>query len=309
MLEINAVRSHNVVSFLCYFHWLQANERKCRKLVKNHKTRVKILDVLRALKKCKVKSQFRALLNVLKATAPKNFVDYFQATYICSAQRNDHTGPYVPDCLCAAGGWADIGQRAQFPLRDHDETTNLIEHFFKKFKYYLLNRRIHRRLSDLHQFILDKVIPHYTKDAMMKMTGRITSHHQHLIDRRHLDVEHLLHYDEAITLTDSGTGQARVHSMSKLNATHMICLAEMRCTCIAAAKKDAVCKHLEAAFSKYRYNQYSTQRSTFMSSVNSHISSSVNDSVNDTVNDTLDDLVDVVVDDAVEDVGDDGVDD
>ena len=90
--------------------------------------RVQILDMIRALKKCNIESQFRMLLMKLKAFAPTTFCDYFQNTYICSSSRNDHVGAYIPTCICATRGWANIGERSKYPSVDRDETTNLIEH-------------------------------------------------------------------------------------------------------------------------------------------------------------------------------------
>ena len=196
--EINAVRSLNIISLLCYFHFLQANERAARKYVPDHQTRVQILDMIRALNKCNIESQFRHLLTKLKALATIAFWNYFQNTYICCNLRNDHIGPHLPSCICATRGWANIGERSKYPSVDRDETTNLIEHFFKKFKNDFLDRRIHRRLSDLHQLNFDEVIPHYLQNMMKKKANRIKSHHQHLINTRQHDVEELLIYDNAI---------------------------------------------------------------------------------------------------------------
>jgi hypothetical protein len=244
--------------------------------------------MIRALKKCNMESRFRHLLTKLKVLAPTAFWDYFQNTYVCCSLRNDHIGPYLPSCICATRGWANIGERTKYPSVDRDETTNLIEHFFKKFKNDFLDRRIHRRLSDLHQLIFDEVIPHYLKNMMKKKANRIKSHHQHLINMRKIDVEQLLAYDNAITSIHYDTGQARVVSGSKQGATHMVCLAEMRCTCINASKKEAVCKHLEAAFYKYGYNRSEIipDGQLDVIDVNDTVNDIVND-VNDTVNDTM----------------------
>ena len=258
LLEIGAVHSLGLISFLCYFHFLQANERKLKSTVPDQELRSKLLNMIRSLKNCNIEAEFRTLLQTLYDTATSEFSEYFKSEYICG--RGQHIGNYqhnptpTKTCLCAAQGWANVGSRARFPLRERDETTNLIERFFNTFKYDFLQGRNFRRLSELHIIIIDKVIPHYLRDAMMKKSGRVISDHQRVVDRRAKDVSELIHTTNAIIFTDRNIGIAAVHSMTKKDCIHSICLAEMRCTCPFAVSKNAICKHLEAAIILTNYN-------------------------------------------------------
>jgi hypothetical protein len=251
LLEIKAVETLDVVSLLCYFHLLQAIERNLRKHIHDRKERARILNMIRLLKNCRIESEFRIILkrivNGINDQWP-SFVEYFTSTYICGTKAHDTA------CLCNARGWANIGNRSRFPLRERDETTNLIERFFKAFKYDFLDRRNHRRLSDLHLIILNQVIPHYLRDMMLKKAGRIVSTHQQVINRRQRNVKKLLDDDRAIIYSDVDTGCASVLSEHKKNLRFLVCLAEMRCTCPFAVKRNAICKHLESVYIKSGYN-------------------------------------------------------
>jgi hypothetical protein len=254
------VQSVGLVSFLCYFHFLRANERKLKSTVPDPKLRGKLLNMLRSLKKCNIEAEFRSLLQLLYDNSTESFAEYFRDEYVCG--RGEHIGPYqlnptaATTCLCAAQGWANIGSRSKFPLRERDETTNLIERFFHSFKYEFLDGRNYRRLSEVHVITIDHVIPHYLRDAMMKKSGRVVSDHQRYIDRRERDVSELLRTPMAIIFSDGDAGIGAVHSMSKKESIHSICLAEMRCTCPFAVTKSAICKHLEAAIMLIGYNAH-----------------------------------------------------
>jgi hypothetical protein len=181
---------------------------------------------------------------------------YFRKTYICAHKKKS---PDDAECTCleTARLWSDFGTRSKIPDREHDETTNLIEHFFHKVKYTFLQTRIHRRLSDLHVLILQDIIPHYVRDAMMKAVGRVTSVTHKRLNNRDEDVSALLTHEGAITMTNSDIGAASVFSCSKKGVKYQVCLAEMSCTCYFALSKDAICKHLEAVYRKMQYNTVS----------------------------------------------------
>jgi hypothetical protein len=141
-------------------------------------------------------------------------------------------------------------------------------------------------LSDLHNIIIDKVVRHYVQEMMMKSAGRYQSHHNRFLKKRRNQVNKLVCHVGAIRSSHAVTGTARVVSGSKRSATHLVCLAEMRCTCITAVKRNAVCQHLEAAYHKFMYNQYDITNND--KAVNDSVNDSVNDGVNDGANDTAD---------------------
>jgi hypothetical protein len=250
--EINAVQANNVLSLLCYFHLLQAIERNLKSLVSVAKERTRILDAVRDLKNCKLRALFLTKLSELSVFAPVKFMKYFRKTYICSHDENADASHC--DCLVVAKLWSDFGTRSQIKDREHDETTNLIEHFFNKLKYSFLASRIYRRMSDFHILILSDIIPHYVRQSMLKSTGRCISLTQKRIVNRDEIVAELLSTESAITMVDEMIGVASVCSTSKDGVRYQVCLAEMRCTCYFATFKNAVCKHLEAVYWKLKYN-------------------------------------------------------
>jgi hypothetical protein len=232
---------------------MQAIERHLKTLVSDASERVRILDCVRQLKHCKFANQFLVQWDELKNSLPtgSEVVKYLENNYVCAQTTKCSV---AKQCVCTAKLWCNFGTRSEINDRGNDETTNLIEYFFRKFKYAFLSKRLQRRISDMILLILQEVIPYYIQTTMLKYSGRVISLTQRRIRNRDDDVRQILQCPGAIRFIDKSIGHAVVLSMSRKDVAYQVVLAEMRCTCFFAEHNDAVCKHLESVCLQAHYN-------------------------------------------------------
>jgi hypothetical protein len=242
-----------VLSLLCNFHLMQAIERKLVSLYSDEAVRKDILDIIRRLKTRTLESEFKHDLQLLNKPEYSEFYNaYFDPYYLCTNTSGCRL--LRSDCLCVAKLWSDFGTRKAISGREHDETTNMIESFFRKSKYDFLSKRSNRRMSDLHILILKEMMPHYAQQMSLKYARRIRSKHQERAAKRSQIVDLIRLTTDAMTWSDKAVGIAKVISQTTKGAVWTICLAELSCTCPWAEKDDVLCKHLEAGYRSLRYN-------------------------------------------------------
>eukprot|EP00898_Chlorokybus_atmophyticus_P002716 jgi/Chlat1/3445/Chrsp23S03828 len=142
------------------------------------------------------------------------------------------------------GMWADCGR--QFAHRNI-ETNNLLERFFRTFKYMFMKGVVNRRLSDLINFLMNKVVPFYYNERRMKLADRYRNRHLWQQQQHQYQVEYLLGTNGCISVNDAALGSLTVISLSSDNTNYTCMVPELSCTCKASLYYHDLCKHAEAS--------------------------------------------------------------
>ncbi|KAH7620903.1 hypothetical protein NADE_003512 [Nannochloris sp. 'desiccata'] len=234
--QIASCKQLGIKYLLCIFHMLQDFEKFCKSQKSgifgkdNKGLRVKIYRELRELQYCENKSTFnvkcRNFKDMLADEAPA------VGTYFASEWEKD------------ADHWACYGRLQVKHLRS--DTNNLLEAFFRKFKYGFARRRVKQRMEDLVQLLVFDVLPHYLYDRIRKVFGIATSNAQNIDSLHEREVEMLAKKPGAVQVLEGDpTSGGYVLSANRIGTSYKICLGDLSCEC--RANQYGICKHVAAA--------------------------------------------------------------